>query len=138
MVVWLVATTWSTPLTFIGSPWSRISRLAATRAAARFLRLVTASCSSTSFARPASTGSPPMARAAAAEGSAPAVAAPAVPGGLTPGQQPQLGCGTDGVCIVKDTSGPSCSGYTSQTTPPSTIKVLVHGSPDTVVTVDFR
>lgn len=45
------------------------------------------------------------------------------------------------VHIVKALSGPSCTGYSSQSVPPSTIRVLVHGktpADDRVVTVDFR
>ncbi|MGI8761733.1 MAG: SpoIID/LytB domain-containing protein [Jatrophihabitantaceae bacterium] len=60
------------------------------------------------------------------------------PGGLRPGQRPAAPAYGDGVHIVKDTSGPSCSGYSSQTIPPSSIRVLVHGNPDRVVTVPFE
>lgn len=45
------------------------------------------------------------------------------------------------VHIVKDLSGPSCTGYSSQSATPSTIRVMVHGrtpTTDQVVTVPFQ
>lgn len=76
---------------------------------------------------------------------------PPVPGGLTPtqahaqqraaAQAAATGtCISDGpgVCIVKATTGPSCTGYASQTTPPATIRVLVHTPSIEIVTVPFK
>lgn len=59
-----------------------------------------------------------------------------MPGGLLPGAMPAAV--DDGVHIVKALSGPSCSGYFSQTSAPATIRVLVHGTPIRVVSVPFE
>ncbi len=59
------------------------------------------------------------------------------PGGLIPGEVlPATTC--IGVCIVKDTSRRSCTGYSSQLTPPATIRVLVHIPTIQVLTVPFE
>lgn len=59
-----------------------------------------------------------------------------VPGGVRPGHAAELAqqntCVTENVCtIVKDTTPghPSCTGYSSQTVPPTTIRVLVRTGP---------
>ncbi len=63
------------------------------------------------------------------------------PGGLTPHAVPLASsdCGLTGVSC-KPYSSTSCTGYSSQTTPPSTIRVLVRTSSTaaTIQTVDFR
>lgn len=85
------------------------------------------------------------ATAAPAASAAPAPTPITVPGGLapseTPGAQPRVAAaaapaGT--VTIVKDTTdAPSCTGYRSQTTPPSSIRVLLTAT-NTIVTVGFE
>jgi hypothetical protein len=94
--------------------------------------------------------------AAALLSTSPASASPTpitVPGGLTPQQaaaqqhaamqakaagSPCIANDGAGVCIVKSTTGPSCTGYSSQTTPPASIRVLVHTPSIQIVTVPFQ
>lgn len=51
-----------------------------------------------------------------------------VPGGLRPDSPPSgHSCLSDGVCTLKPGLAGSCTGYSSQTSPPATIRVLVGG-----------
>ncbi|WP_375491724.1 SpoIID/LytB domain-containing protein [uncultured Jatrophihabitans sp.] len=65
-----------------------------------------------------------------------------LPDGLRPAVQRSVStCEQDNVCtIVKDTTpgDPSCTGYSSQTTPPPTIRVLVRTGDDTHGTYNIR
>lgn len=66
-----------------------------------------------------------------------------VPGGLRPDSPPSgHSCLSDGVCTLKPGLAGSCTGYSSQTTPPATIRVLVGGGTTskptyTITTVPF-
>ncbi|PZS33579.1 MAG: hypothetical protein DLM58_07425 [Pseudonocardiales bacterium] len=60
------------------------------------------------------------------------------PGGLRPGQAVPATTCDGGVCIVKATTGRSCTGYISQSVPPANIKVLVHTPTAHVESIPFR
>lgn len=73
--------------------------------------------------------------------SAPTAGTPSVPAAAGNGRAVVPLTVDSRVHIIKNTSGPSCTGYSSQSTPPNTIRVMVHGTTaasDKVVPVPFE
>lgn len=78
---------------------------------------------------------------AGAQTPAPPPPVPAAPGGQVSPAMVKAAAADARVHIVKSTSGPSCTGYSSQSTPPSTIRVMVYGATptqDKIVTIPFE